>query len=312
MSISTFRNPIGLVILVVGLAACGGAGDHIASTASGAFSAPPPPPPPPPSSPSGDQTVILAEPGAAPITTLTASGTGAELTINYDSVSGLYSVSTAELANQQLRESDSYPASEWGPYYFNFGPPVGDSFFHVSSVPDEAGERVYNYSNLATWGQGAGAYWDIANYTAFGQVTPEASVPVTGSAHMEGMIAGSSDIMLDDNLIGDQVPTFVGGTVDLEFDFAAGTLAGSIDPYLSAWSNIDLPSLAFTDTIYSAGSNAYSGSFATALEGDNFFSGFLTGPNAEEAIGKWAFPFELPEDGSLHQAWGAWIARREP
>jgi hypothetical protein len=44
--------------------------------------------------------------------------------------------------------------------------------------------------------------------------------------------------------------------------------------------------------------------------GPNFFLGQFTGPNAQETIGAWALPFIYSDDGQVHQAMGAWIAKK--
>ncbi|WFL77973.1 hypothetical protein P7228_02590 [Altererythrobacter arenosus] len=256
--------------------------------------------------------MILADPTSASITALTAGDAEQQFSIAYDPSSKTYSVSTSELSNQQLRESDSYPASKWGPKYFNFGPANDDSFFHVVSVPDAEGERKYSYSNVALWGKGTGAYWDDASYTAFGQVTPNGAVPTAGKATYSGAIYGTSDIRLEDGLIGGTVPSAISGSVSLDFDFGAGKLSGSITPELIEWEDFPLATLFFTETVFSVGSQSYAGKFDTTLEGPNYFTGLFTGPNAQETIGRWAFPFERPSDGALHNAWGVWLARPDP
>jgi hypothetical protein len=81
--------------------------------------------------------------------------------------------------------------------------------------------------------------------------------------------------------------------------------------------SIPLGIYAFKDTVFSVGSPTYSGKFDTNVDGDNFFLGRFTGPNAEETIGAWALPFlfttggeTLQPDNKVHQSFGAWIAKR--
>jgi hypothetical protein len=122
--------------------------------------------------------------------------------------------------------------------------------------------------------------------------------------------------MLADNLYGGYYPLSTDGFVTLDFDFGAGKLAGKMDLFLPDGMNAaPLGSFAFRDTVLSSGS--YSGSFDTAVHGQNFFLGRFTGPNAQETIGAWAIPFVFNQngqylhgDGQSHQAFGAWIAKR--
>jgi transferrin binding protein len=146
---------------------------------------------------------------------------------------------------------------------------------------------------------------------AFGSATPSGGVPTTGSATYHGVVSGSSDLTQHDYLAGGDVAVPVTGTVQLQFDFGAGTLDGSMslktDPY---GPRVDLGTFAFKNTVYSAGSLTYSGAFVTNANGHNEFLGRFTGPNAEETIGAWAVPFTYSVDGKSHQAVGAWVAKR--
>ena len=103
------------------------------------------------------------------------------------------------------------------------------------------------------------------------------------------------------------MPIPIDGTIALNFNFGSGALSGNIDPTLGGNS---LPSLAFTNTVYSTGATTFSGQFGTALPGMNSFSGLFTGPSAQELIGNFAFPYQSPGDASNQQAAGAFVAKR--
>ena len=158
--------------------------------------------------------------------------------------------------------------------------------------------RGYQYSEMTYYGM------------AFGSATPSGAVPVAGNGAYHGEVAGWTDILEPDNLIGGKVPVGALGSVDLSFNFAAGSLSGSMtlrtDPY---GPSTDLGTFAFKDTVFSVGSTTYSGSFDTSIAGQNFFLGRFTGPHAEETIGAWAVPFNYTVDGQAHQAIGAWVAK---
>jgi hypothetical protein len=155
-------------------------------------------------------------------------------------------------------------------------------------------------------------YSEIGNggMFAFGSATPAGGVPTMGSATYNGTVTGTTDLTQKDPLSG-TVAIPVTGTVQMDFNFGAGTLDGSMtlrtDPYGPA---VDLGTFAFKDTVYSAGSLTYSGAFVTSATGHNEFLGRFTGPNAQETIGAWAVPFVYSADGKSHQAFGAWIAKK--
>ncbi len=119
---------------------------------------------------------------------------------------------------------------------------------------------------------------------AFGAATLPGQVPVTGSSTYSEIVNGSSDVINSNSFDGSyRVP--VSGTVDLGFDFAKGTLDGSISLNLNDYSPATIGTFAFKDTVFSVGSTAYSGKFATAASGQNYFLGQFTGPNARR--GDW-------------------------
>jgi hypothetical protein len=170
-------------------------------------------------------------------------------------------------------------------------------------------DRRYQYSNLAFWQATGAEGGDLGNVVAFGAATPASGVPVTGTASFEGLAKGQADIAND---AWGAIPTTpLEGTVKLNFDFASGSLAGSL---ALSTGNCDCAkfvstgTIAFSNTVFARGSQAFSGSFNTGVAGINAFDGRFTGPAAEELIGSWSLPFLF--EGEAHQAWGAWIAKR--
>ena len=163
-------------------------------------------------------------------------------------------------------------------------------------------------------GSGSNRYGTVA----VGAATLPGQVPVTGSSTYSGIVNGTSDVINSNSFDGSyRVP--VSGTVDLGFDFAKGTLDGSISLNLNDYSPATIGTFAFKDSVFSVGSTAYSGKFTTAASGQNYFLGQFTGPNAQETIGAWALPFifttgssTLTADHAAHQAFGAWIAKKGP
>ena len=64
-------------------------------------------------------------------------------------------------------------------------------------------------------------------------------------------------------------------------------------------------------TVFRVGSQTYSEA-SPPRQWSKCLLGTADGPQAEELIGKWAFPFLSPVDGAPASATGAWIAKRGP
>ena len=202
-----------------------------------------------------------------------------------------------------------------------FGNGTGDNDLTTAADPGDA-ELVtstsrnagYKYSEVASWSSKSlnrfGAF-------AFGVPTPGGAIPVSGSATYSGSVMGESDVYTFDLLATAYFRDPVQGTVNLDFDFAKGSLAGVMSLSLAGFGPVTpLGTFDFKDTVFSVGSTTYSGTFDTNADGQNFFLGQFTGPHAEETIGAWALPFVLDvsnqsitADHKTHQAFGAWIAK---
>ena len=168
----------------------------------------------------------------------------------------------------------------------------------------------YSYSAMATWRRNDldFGYTIDSGVVAFGSFTAGGSIPLSGNASYEGVVAGLTDAKTFDALSNSWLLLPAGGTVELNFDFGKGALAGQLDLSVAGGMNpIPVGTYKFAQTVFSPGSTGYSGTFATTLTGTNFFDGLFTGPNAQETIGRWAVPFQL--DGGTHQALGAWMAK---
>ena len=317
------------------LTACGGGGGgtHVASTPTPPPSPPPPPPPAPPPDPVPINIFATPTVGQYASVGASISGPGGNLdTYSSDTVRfGTISTDPADQAHIRYTSGGFYEVklagADWDglvPYFGMVNPdPNTNNYFQPQSVQMNYGYVVtrnsrndgYLHSELAGWGSSAEQRW---GYSAFGIATPPGGVPTSGSAAFQGVVSGSTDIMVADNLYGGFFPLPTDGYVTLNFDFGAGSLAGQMDLFLPDGMNpIPLGSFAFQQTIFSAGSATYSGTFATSASGQNFFLGQFTGPNAEETIGAWAIPFVFDQngstirgDGQTHQAFGAWIAKR--
>ena len=295
MTCSNLNNLL-LAPAAFSLAACGGGGTALNSTP-----APPPTPTPPPTSAAVDifQTPATQE--------FAAIGSGNSLRIRYDAATNKYEVMAEGRGWETLVDDPSFTPHPGDPnvMFTVAGASTSSSSFVIRthySYPASSASR-YQYSNLAPWKVGS-----VSGFTAFGIATPLSGVPVTGSASYQGMIEGGTTETFSDGF--ETVPGYVVGSINLNFDFGAGSLSGSISPTLYLADTHVLPTLTFTDTVYSSGSATFSGKFDTSLAGPNSFAGLFTGPGAEELIGRFAFPYLSPADGSAEQAAGAFVAKR--
>ena len=161
----------------------------------------------------------------------------------------------------------------------------------------------YSYSNVISWSDGANYY----GLEAIGVPTPASGVPITGSASYSGNFWGQTSETYQNK------PVTTYGGVELAFDFAKGSLSGRLLPFLYYQATADeysLPSVDFSETVYSTGSTSFSGKFDTTLAGVNSFSGLFTGPNAEELIGNFALPYQSPIDSQTYQSDGAFDGKK--
>lgn len=298
------------------LAACDGG-----TSTQTSFIPPPPTSPPPPQGQAGVTILPQPEPGNFAVT-----GAWTNLQDASATEAGRFSsIESGEGDQPQIRyTSDGYyelklPGEDFGrlSHAANVANPApNDPFLAVTdccgtrAVTIQSSDMGYRYSAMASWSRPDldFGYTVDSGVFAFGQATPAGSVPVTGSASYDGVIAGLSDAKTFDAASNSWLLLPAGGTVQLDFDFAGGTLGGRLDLSVAGGMNpIPVGSYEFDQTVFSAGSTKYSGRFATDLPGSNFFSGLFTGPHAEETIGNWAVPFQY--NGENHQALGAWMAK---
>jgi len=271
------------------LAACGGGGGG--AGVGNVVSTPAPVTPQPPQTTNG--TMFAAEPTQPLVSASTAEPTPFD--IRYDAATKTYEVSSDGATWKTLTTFNDTPS----PTSF----PFDGGSLNVS-------ER-YTFSAM-------GYIQDQTNSDriAFGVSTPAGAVPLAGSATYQGSLIGKTDIAIP----GAGFNEWIEGSIQLAFDFGAGTLGGSIRPTLfssDGWDAIMVKAydpIALVDTAFGAGSTSFSGRFDIAGAGTNAFSGHFTGPAAEELIGKWAFPLIPPAGtagaGELHSAWGVMIGKR--
>ena len=163
----------------------------------------------------------------------------------------------------------------------------------------------YTYTSLGEWyGQtGVSATGDLLNASgsfAYGIPTQSGGVPVTGSATYIAMIDGAT---VDGE--------FVSGDATLQFNFAAGTLAGHLDPTLCPFDCESLGRYDFTNTVFGVGSTSFSGTLSKAgLPGTGSFDGLFTGPTGEELMARWSAPYQQPGSSQTGQMFGVLVGKR--
>jgi hypothetical protein len=161
------------------------------------------------------------------------------------------------------------------------------------------------YTTLAGYnGSDAGVPF---GWFAFGSATPEGTVPVTGGASYSAIIRGA----------GTQRYAQVTGTAALTFDFGLGKLSGHLDPILTdptglGFNDTPLGRYDFVNTVYSAGSTAFSAQLSNAsVTGLGSLNGLFTGPSAEELMARWSAPYQFPGVSGTSQMFGVLVGKRQ-
>lgn len=284
------------------LAACGGDGVDTASYR-------PPPTPTPTPTPAPTPTII---PGATASQEFAAKGaTFSEvafpnykgpLTSNADQLQIRYDAGANAYEIRQVGQTDwDALGSDLTTHVLGLGTDV-----RLLPVKDPAGD--YSYSALARWYELDGQTAVLSGAIGFGVASDASAIPTSGNATFNGVIAGYTNETWDYGDWGRGLGD-VDGTIQLKFDFGAGLLAGTISPRIYVNNPYDLAPMDFVQTVFSRGSTTFSGKFDTSLSGANAFSGMFTGPQANELIGNFVFPYKSQDDGKNYEAGGGFIAK---
>jgi hypothetical protein len=304
MQMSQIARASVFVTTALALTACGGGGGGMSfiPTPPVTPTTPTPNPPPPPGATAADAIVAATGTNQA----FTSSGGTVRLTTDPPSLS---IASSDQLQIRYDSASQQYqvqlPAtSAWQGIFLDRNPNAPD--FYLTPLRESA-DTGYSYSALGSWGApDRGLYGGVA----FGIPTAPGGVPTTGSATYNGSIAGITNEIFPALLGGPSFPAIVTGTINLSFNFGAGSLSGSLTPTLSSYSIYTLAPLSFKDTVFSVGSTSFSGAFDSAVAGRNSFAGQFTGPGAQELIGNFSFPYTSHDDGKVYQAAGGFAAKQ--
>jgi hypothetical protein len=277
------------------LAGCGGDGGYgIAST----------PPPPATPKPTPTPTPAPTPPQIIPAATTSQQFAVAGSAHSYAGIGAPRMDAIDQLQVRYVQSANSYevqlPHSEaWSAISFTT-PGCGCEGYGGDTAFMWLRSRGYQYSRLIDWSD---RFMTNYGYEAVGVATPLGGIPTTGTASYSGEILGQSSEF--------NSGLSVYGGIEMSFDFGAGSLSGSVDPYLEPTDYpIHIAAIGFRDPVYSTGSTTFSGKFDTNLPGLNSFSGLFTGPNAQELIGNFAFPYKSPIDGKTYQADGAFVGAK--
>ena len=245
---------------------------------------------------------------SAPFTVLAMSGQSpANVQFSYHSSNNTYEISlpgfqTGNLATIGYNGSEGQVATSTTNQVTAGSSSTLQPVFVMLPVPG-SGYSQFSYTSFGSWGVPTGGAGSEGIF-AYGIPTAAGDVPTTGSANYSADIHASAST----------IPGFeVSGSTQLLFDFAGGTLSGSMHPKIAdAFDGIfvDFGQYDFTQTVYSTGSTTFSGRFIVPnLPGaDSFFSGNFTGPNAAELMARFQAPYSRSgQDGTLS---GIWIGKK--
>lgn len=316
-------HPLLIATSALSLAACGGGSEHVASI-------PAPPVTPTPSSPipPADIGLVSSAPfavlgmgdtystdAAGSHTTLLSGPSAQDVQFSYDPSENVYFISLPGF-QQGFLDNISYngtagqvatgSVSQVAELAFGFLQPV----FVTLPVPG-SDSSPYTYTSFGSWdGQtDTSASGDILRSEgifAYGIPTAAGDVPTIGSASYTAEIIGTLGP-------GTYPPNGVGGDVNLLFNFAGGTLTGSMHPEIvDSFDGIfvDFGQFDFTQTVYSTGSTSFSGKLIVPglPNADSSFNGIFTGPQAAELMAQFQTPFLLNGDqGTIS---GVWVGKK--
>lgn len=313
MSVQSVRNMV-LAGAALALAACGGGGggDGVA------FVAPPPPPPgcqtapcqivqPPP------PTKNIGLHSDAPFDTFSvfndASGNlvtqQGGVQIAYSAADDQYTVTLPGFEQGKLvttAANGSFNAQGWTSISSTVNDLTAGNSSDVQPVKvvlDYPASSDLQYTSFGEWREGD---YVLTGQFVYGIPTAAGDVPVTGMASYAGDIRGRTS---------DQSDVF--GTIDFQFDFAAGTLTGQMTPEIVIWDLVPLGTYTFRDTVYSSGSTTFSGAFnVPGSTAPSSFDGRFTGPGAAELMGNWIAPYTNPGTTNVGTMSGIFAGKRKP
>ena len=298
-------------IAALAIAGCGGGG-----STGGVQSVPTPPPaptPPPPPAPSGPPPIPAGPIGLqsnAPFATQAAYSSGDgfgggsdAVQFSYSAADQSYTIAVPGHSPGQLVTTSGNGSSDKGVWLS-----LVSTNNNVSAQPVDRPVQValdwpatytLTYTSAGDWYEG-GPFTANHGYFAYGIPTAAGDMPITGAASYTGNARGMTDSDI-----------YVDGSVQLSFDFGAGTLSGEMKPVLWPWDGVPLGTYIFRDTDYSTGSTTFSGSFIVPnSNAPSSFSGNFNGPQAAEFMANWRAPYLDPSTGQSGMMAGIWTGKK--
>jgi hypothetical protein len=256
------------------LTACGGGGG------GGNNFTPPPPVSPPPPPPSANANPLSAAPlGVTSTTDLTTIGSLED--VRWNAQAGAYEVQIGTVAGK-VAPTAAGPYAQGGDLVAADGSKLP---YTIQALTGFDYTRLGHIASIAPL--------EAPTYFAFGVATPSGSVPTTGTATYDATIDGRAGSW----------PVY--GTAQFQFDFGAGKLSGYMDPHTNGpMESPALPRYNFTNTVFSAGSTTFSGSFDVAGPTPSSFHGQFTGPQAQELMATFTAPFLDWDANEMPNTWG--------
>ena len=324
------------------VSACGGTNDGVSSISPPAAQAPtpptppPPPPPPQPPPPSGANGLVSSEPFAALGISqnyardsngkLASTGAfNAALQFRYIASENAYEISLPGFETGRLKPlfySGMYSGARWLTVYnssntLTVGSTEAEQSVRVTLTRPPGPLNPEVTLTHTSWGG-----WNTDTTTAgvptngtrgqftYGIPTETGDVPVTGTAFYNASVMGNT------TEAGAGAPDFhsdnINGTARLVFDFAAGSLTGSMAAAVCGYDCTGLGRYDFTKTVYATGSRSFSGKFLVpGSTADSFFEGAFNGPKAAELMARWKAPYFDPETKIWGTMYGIWVGKKD-
>lgn len=335
------KSPVRILVLACAigtLAACGGGG--VSSTPAPIAVPPPPPPPPPPGpppDPEGPIGLVSAEPFAVlgVVNDYAPDAAGnirveahepADISLEYRVSDRTYIITLPDY-RPGLMSTNGYIGSfrdgrAWLDVSATYnalldGQSGRQDAVIILSWPEGPLSRdgTLTYTGWGRWDDdptiNGRATAGNFGYFAYGIPTAQTDVPTTGTATYRAEVIGNTDNNLaPDGIYVDDVT----GSALLQFDFGAGTLAGEMNAEVCPWDCYSVGTYNFIQTLYSTGSQTFSGQFAR--DGNvlpSWFEGSFNGPQAAELMARFRAPYTYTyNDGTNYSGimGGIWIGRQ--
>jgi hypothetical protein len=224
--------------------------------------------------------------------TTAASLIGSGFSVSYDAAASNYVMDV--------------PASE--PGVFQSPDSGGNSFVGKLTDPSNPGQSQpitfgasrsgFQYTAWAFYQKQISSENTAAGWMTFGVPTPPSAIPVAGTATYTAEAHGYGG-------------TYIDGKATLQFNFGAGTLAGSLDIWDAEWDPGVFPYGHFDFVKTTVGSGQGLGQFSGELVDSSTsqhgsFNGLFTGPNAQELMARWTASY--PQSDRI--MYGVWVGKK--